>query len=74
MKANWNDEITLQLNEKGVKIYKDVYFGSVTPGLKGRELKLQLWDAANIFGPHLSLGFDMPFEDANFELHRLSGD
>ena len=74
MKANWNDQITLHLNEKGFNIYKDVYPGSVTPGLKGNELKIQLWDAAKIFGPHFSLGFGMPFEDANFELHRPLGD
>ena len=67
MKANWNDQITLHLNERGVKIYKDVYPGSVTPGLSGNELKIRLWDAAKIFGPHFSLGFGMPFEDANFD-------
>jgi hypothetical protein len=74
MKANWNDEITLTLSEKGIRIYKAYYPSEVVPGLKGNKLKIKLWVAASVFGPHLSMGFNMPFEDSNFELHLPYGD
>jgi hypothetical protein len=70
MRGNWNDQITIQLNEKGLKIYKDYYKGLNLdcPKLDGNQLKIQLWGAACIFGRYLSIGFELPFEDSYFEI------
>ena len=76
MKGSWNDQITLTLNEKGVKIYEDYFkaFNCKAPELKDNKLKIQLWDAAHIFGPHLSLGFDIPFVDSYFDIDLVGRD
>lgn len=31
-------------------------------------IELQLWDAMNVFGPHMRMGSDVPFVDCQMEI------
>ena len=66
---NMNDAIRFKMTKSGKKIWRDYW----TPYTPGREPKLpsidddgwmrdQLWQVANIFGPHMGNGLPAPIE------------
>jgi len=73
-KINWNDRVTLHLNEHGCQIYKEYFskLGIEPPRIPLTEHRttMELWQAAQIFGPHLYSGCQLPFESTDMEIQR----
>jgi hypothetical protein len=69
---NWNDLVVLYPTERGWKIWEDKYRGrngEAPP--HGEELKIPLWEAANIFGKFLAWDSVLPFRHGNMEIETL---
>ena len=78
-KFNLNDEVWVKLNDKGKEIYLHSFddvpeqFRRVTLPEEDAEgySKFQMWVFMQVFGPHINMGFDLPFDltikfDPNF--------
>ena len=72
--VNINDEIKVTLKPLGKEIVLAYYEGvpegfrlNLARMLSSGELTLPVWEFAAIFGNHLSLGLDLPFE-SEFEV------
>ena len=72
---NINDKVKVQLTAFGADIWNKRYGGlnisaeyipaNVKPG---DFLETQLWDAMNVFGPHIHLGGENTFVDCQMEI------
>lgn len=60
----WNTRVILRPNPLGWKIWENYYriLGKALPSHEV-ELKITLWEAANIFGMNLYNGCNIPFVD-----------
>lgn len=65
MTINLNEQVSFELTPVGAKILNVYEDTSIRKA--GDRVKLQLWSFANIFGPHLQIGFgEVPIK--NLEL------
>lgn len=64
---NLNDDVWVQLNERGLQVYLDRWKGLGLKGLpaglkvRGGWTRFQLWDLAFTFGQTLYMGGPLPF-------------
>ena len=72
---NINDKVKVQLTPFGADIWNKRYDGLNIPAEYMPTavepfsfLETQLWDAMNVFGPHIHLGGDVPFVDCQMEI------
>lgn len=72
---NINDKVKVQLTPFGADIWNKRYDGLNIPVKylptkvkSGDFIEPQLWDAMNVFGPHIHLGGDVPFVDCQMEI------
>jgi hypothetical protein len=72
---NINDKVKVQLTPFGADIWNKQYDSLKIPAdyipTKVKPLdyiETQLWDAMNVFGPHIGLGKDVPFVDCQMEI------
>lgn len=66
---NWNDQVIIQPNALGWKIWEDYWNKfKVKPPKHQETLTLQLWDVANVFGSYLYNGCEMPFVNTTIEI------
>lgn len=73
--ANLNDSVRFKLNDAGRKIYADWqagFGGKAGPKKEDDEgySRWQLWEVMQVFGPHMEMGFSLPFETAFFQIER----
>jgi hypothetical protein len=70
-KFNINNSVEVRLTEKGANIYNNWYgryaqYGIVQePVQEGHLLRAQLWHLFQVFGEHIHLGGEVPFEMCN---------
>ncbi len=79
MKINWNDQVTLKLTSTGQDVY-EAHHRELDAQVKmpraadhdyrPATIKVELWQAAHIFGENLYNGCNPPF-DLTCELHRV---
>lgn len=75
MRLNLNVPVRVRLTEQGAFLYNSYWRSSGVPldllspmKQAGDELKIQLWEAMHIFGPHCYNGCRVPFVDNVIEL------
>lgn len=66
---NFNDTVTVTLTDLGVSIYKKDR--PLRPELDGKQVSLQVWELANIFGAYLGNGFPEVFVGTWFDIQRM---
>ena len=66
---NFNDTVTVTLTDRGLEVYRATR--PLYPKLDGRQVSLQLWELANIFGEHLGHGFPDVFVGTWFDIQRM---
>lgn len=76
MKFNINNYVTVTLTQIGADIYNSRWDGlkippnHIPPKVEaGHILKAQLWTIFEDFGPHIHMGFEMPFEGCILEFY-----
>ena len=72
IEINLNDSVSVNLSERGAEILNK-YFKQfiITKNYKaGDVFKTELWDLMNIFGEHLTMGFNIPFESCYLKIER----
>lgn len=77
IEINLNDTVEVTLTEKGAEVYNKYLEGSYMyrQGLReqkkaGDVLKEQLWHMFQVFGPHIHLGNQAPFDLCEIRLKR----
>ena len=67
---NLNQRVKVKLNDRGMKIYDDFHknLGVPTPNLIDRELIIELWDLAHVFGKSFGNGAPLVFESTELFL------
>ncbi len=72
MKANINDRVRVVLTEAGAKHLTAEYakrgYTFAGPFYGGSKYEDSLWSLANLFGPALRNGFDIPFDKCQIEI------
>lgn len=60
MILNLNHYVRLKITDLGRKIIEDTHIVGIVTDQNGQFI-LQFWEAIELFGPHLHIGFDVPF-------------
>ncbi|MGZ8888030.1 MAG: hypothetical protein ACXW1D_00560 [Halobacteriota archaeon] len=71
---NLNDYVTVVLTQQGAYLYNQ-YFRNLNINKElsvGDELRIQIWDLANIFGERLYNGCIPPFKSMNLKYEGVS--
>lgn len=64
---NLNQRVKVKLNDKGMRIYDEFHknLGVPTPKLIDRELIIELWDLAHVFGKSFGNGAPLVLESTD---------